>query len=426
MEAQVKVTEKEGWVRVLDIEVAAEEVNKTFAQVTDKYKQQAEIPGFRPGKAPVEMVAARYRQAIRQDALEQLLPNAYEHAVKENKLFPLGDPSIDNVVFEKGKPFTLTVEITIRPEVEIANYKGFKLKRQVWEITDEDVDRQIDRFREVKAEHIDVTRAVEKGDIVVCDLQKVHDKNNRVKETKFDDRVIDLVEERCAPELLQHLPGMKIGEGKDIEIVYPADHPEPNFAGNTVLYRTWVKSIREKKLPVVNDEFAASLGPYKDLNDLKEKVRADMELNVKQESDKDLREQVRKAAVEANNFEVPPTLVEEYLTSLTRRFQGMGGEIDEQKIREQFRPLAEEQFRWDFIMHEVAHKEKLDLSEAESAAIRKFVQDSNAQPNADKREPLSEEKLSTDILEQKVFDFLIENAETEDVPRVLSSKIIKP
>lgn len=426
MKTEVKITEKEGWVRALEIEVPAEDVDSTLAKTAEKYRSQAEIPGFRKGKAPMEMVLPRYRQAIRQDTLEEMLPGAYEQAVKDNKLFPLGEPSISDVVFEPQKPFTFTVEITVRPDVEIKDYKALKLKRQVYEVTDDDVDRQVERFREVKAELVNVTRPVAKGDVLVCDLQKIHDKLNLIKESKFEGQVVDLTEERCAPEFLKELPGMKIGEGKEVETIYPPDHPKPEFAGNTVLYRVWVKEIKQKNLPAVDDDFAKSLGPFENLADLKTKVRADIERNVKRESMRDLQEQVRKAAVEANRFEVPTALIEDYLVSVTQRFKGMGGEIDEEKIRLQFRPMAEEQFRWDFIMHEVADKESLKVDEVEVDAARKYIEHSQAQSDKGEKEEVDPDKLRTDMLEQKVFEFLIENAEIEDVPRVLTSRIIKP
>lgn len=426
METQVKITEKEGWVRVLDIEAPADVVDDALARATEKYRRQVEIPGFRAGKAPTEMVRARYRQAIRQEALEELLPGAYEHAVKQNNLFPLGEPSISNVVFEGNKPFTFTVEITVRPEVEIVNYQGLKLKRKVYEISDDDVNRSIERFREVKAEHINVTRPIEKGDVVVCDLQKIHDRFNRIKETRFEGRVIDLVEDRCAPEFIRHLPGMRIGEGKEIEIVYAADHPEPDFAGNAVLFRVWVKSIKQKKFPPVDDEFARNLGDFRDLKDLKEKVRADIEGNVEQESKKDLREQARKAVVEANKFEVPPVLVEDYLASMNEHFQTLGGRVNQEKIRRDFGPLAEEQFRWDYIMHEIAKKESLTVSTEELAAARKVIAEGRAQSDERQTDAVDDDRLRTRMLEQKVYDFLIQNAETEDVPRVLTSRIVKP
>ncbi len=427
MKAQVKITEKEGWVRALDIEVPAEEVDSTLARTAEKYRNQAEIPGFRPGKAPMEMVRARFGQSIRQDALEEMLPGAYEQAVKDHKLFPLGEPTISDVVFEPKKPFTFNVEITVRPDVEIKDYQGLKLKRQVYEVTDDDVNRQVEQFREVKAELVNVTRPVAKGDVLICDLQKIHDKLNRIKEDKFEGQVVDLTDERCAPEFIEELPGMKIGEGKEIETIYPPDHPKPEFADNTVLYRVWVKEIKQKNLPAVDDDFAKSLGPFENLADLKTKVRADIERNVKRESMRDLQEQARKAVVEANRFEVPAMLIEGYLESVTQRFKGMGGEnVDPDKIQAEFRPMAEEQFRWDFIMHEVADKENLKVDEVEVDAARKFIEHQQAQSDKGNMEKVDPDKLRTDMLEQKVFEFLIENAEIEDVLRVLTSRIIKP
>ena len=426
METQVKITEKDGWVRVLDIEVPVGVVEAAFEEVTAKYKAQAEVPGFRAGKAPIEMVRARFRQAIRQDTLEQLLPEAFEHAIRQNNLVPLGEPAISHVVFEQHKPFTFTAEITIRPTIEVTGYKGLTLKRQVWEVGDEDVNRTVNRFRDVKAELIEVTRPVREGDVVLCDLQKLHDKYNRVKASRFENQAVELVEDRCEPEFFKQLPGMKIGEGKEIEVTYAPDYPEADFAGNTLLFRVWVKAVHEKKLPLLDDDFARSLGDFRDLADLKEKVRADLERNARRESEKDLREQARKGVVEANRFEVPRTLLQEYLDSLVERFKGMSGKMNEERLREEFRPLAEEQFRWDFCLHEIARQEQMTISPEELAAGRKAIQESRRRADNTQEAEMDDDRLRTGLLEQKVLGVLVENAHTEDVPRVLSSRIIRP
>ena len=425
METQVNITEKDGWVRVLDIEVPVSVVEEAFEKVTQKYQNQVEVPGFRPGKAPLEMVRARYRQQIRQDTLEQLLPDAYEHAVRHNNnIVPLGEPSISNVVFDRHKPFTFTVEITIRPEVQVTGYTGLKLKRQVWEVSDDDVNRAVNRFREAKAEHIEVARPVQEGDVVLCDLQKLHDKYNRVRASRFENQVVELVDGRCAPEFFKHLPGMKIGEGKEVEVTYAPDYPEADLAGNTLLFRVWVKAVHEKKLPPLDDEFARNLGSFHDLNDLRNKVRADIERNVKLEANKDLGEQARKQIVEINQFEVPRSLLEDYLDTLVERFSRAGGQLDEAKIRADFRPLAEEQFRWDFCLHEIAKKENVDISDDELTAARKALQEDRRR--ADKTEEVDDDRLRSELLEHKVLSFMIDRAEIEDVPRVLSSRIIRP
>ncbi len=427
MQTHVNIEEKEGWIRKLDIEVPATEVDDVFAAVAQKYRANVEIPGFRKGKAPLEMVRARFGQAIKQDALEQLLPNAYDQAVKEHKLEPIGDPAISNVVFEQGKPFSCTVEITVRPEVEVNNYAGLKLTKTTFEVTDEDVDRSIDHFREVRADLVDVTRPVEAGDIVICDLQIIRERLNRIKQDKFEGQIVDLSEGRCAPEFLNQLPGMRIGEGKEIEVTYPPDQPRAEFAGNTILYRVWVKEIKQKNLPELTDEFAKDLGPFEDLADMRAKVRADIERNVNRESMKELHEQARKAVVKANAFEVPPTILDSYLESVERRFEALGSEnLDREKIRAEFRPMAEEQFRWDFILHEIAEKEKLTVTDEEVRALQQIIEEKQAQSDTEQKEDLDPVKLRSRMLEQKVLDTIVEKAEIEEKSRVLSSRIVQP
>ncbi len=427
MQTQVNIEEKESWVRKLDIEVPAEDVDNVFAEVSQKYRANVEIPGFRKGKAPLEMVRARFGQAIKQDALEQLLPSAYDQAVKEHNLVPIGDPSISDVVFEKSKPLSFTVEITVRPEVEVNNYQGLKLTKKTFEITDEDVNGAIEHFREVRADLVDVTRPLEEGDIAICDLQVIREKLNRIKEDKFEGQIVDLTDERCAPEFIRQMPGMRIGEGQEIEVTYPPDQPKPEFAGNTVLYRVWVKEIKQKNLPEVNDEFARDIGPFEDLADMKAKVRADIERNVNRESMKELQEQARQAVVEANKFEVPSTILDSYLDSVERHFEELGSEnLDRERIRMEFRPMAEEQFRWDFIMHEIAEKENLTVTNEEVRSLKQVIEENQAKSDTDKQEDLDPERLRTRMLEQKVLDLLIEKAEVEEVSRVLSSRIVQP
>ena len=290
---------------------------------------------------------------------------------------------------------------------------------KVYEITDRDVDMSIDSLRDNAATTVEVQRADQQDDVVVCDLQKISDKNNRVKQTKFENVTLELREDRGRPEFVKGIVGMVIGEGREIEVNYPPDERDPDLAGNTVLFRAWLKTVSEKKLPEANDEFAKSLGSFESLADLRKRIEKDLHRRAESTALKEMGNNIRKLIVEANAFEVPKGLLEEYFEGVTGRLKESNPEITPEMVRKQFEPSAVEQFRWDYTVFEIAQKEGLAVTDEEVTAVLKtWPEDSPDRP--------TENRIRESLMENKVVEFVVSVAEVTEVPRVLNPQIVTP
>ncbi len=419
MNVQATITAEKGWSRTFQVTVPAAEVDSTFDNFTERYRKEAKFPGFRPGKATATMAAARFATEIRQDVLEDIIPKAYEAALGQLGISAIGSPKLDKVKLERGSDMIFSIEVEIRPQVDITGYKGLKLQKHIYQITDNDVDPAIGELREMSSTFTEVTRPAQIGDVVVCDLQKIYDKRNQVKKNKFENVRLDLRDGRARPEFMKGVLGMTVGEGKEIEVQYPDDERDPDLRGNTVLFRTWLKSVSQRILPVVDDEFAKKLGTFTSLADLREKVAADLRRRADSAAIKDLARQVRQQIVEANPFDVPQGFLDEYLEGVTSRLQQADKTLTPEAIRNQFSPLAIEQFRWDYIVFEIARKEGIAVQDQEVTDIQATWPD-------DAKEKPSEEKIRETLLENKIYDFIVANAEVTEAAQVLNPKILIP
>jgi len=419
MDVKAEILKEEGWERTLSVTVPAAEVDKAMDAAVAKYAKKAELPGFRAGKAPKSLIKERFGGEIYQETLESLVPQAYGAAVDQLKLQPLSSPQLSEVKFAPGEDLEFHATVEIRPEVEVTGYKGLKLEKKVYEITDRDVDISINSLRDNAATTVEVQRAAQTNDVVVCDLQKISDKLNKVKQTKFENITLELREDRGRPEFVKGIVGMAIGEGKEIEVNYPPDERDPDLAGNTVLFRAWLKSVSEKKLPEANDEFAKSLGDFESIGDLRKRIEKDLHRRAESAALKEMGATVRKQIVDANAFDVPKGLLTEYLDGISERLKKSNPGITDDVVRQQFEPSAVEQFRWDYVVFEIAQKEGLEVTTEEVKAVL-----DTWPPDAPDRP--TEGRIRESLLENKVIEFVVAQAEVTEVPRVLNPQIVTP
>lgn len=422
MNLEATISKTEGWKRTISVTVSIEEIDAEIGKATHQYRQKAKFPGFRPGKVPVEMVNRQYGEQIRQDALESILPKAFDAALRKLALSPLGTPSVTSLKFEPGQPLTFEADFEIRPTVPVQFYKGLQLTKRVYDVTDADVDAALESVRDGAATTVEVRRPAREGDVVVVDMQKIYDKLNRVKQSEFKGMHVELHAERTRPELFENLVGKTVGEGKEVEIQYPADEGEGELAGNTVLYRIWLKQVLQKVLPLLDDELAKKVsgGKIETLEALKDTIRKDITYRADNAAQRDMRDQARRAAVAANPIEVPEGFMREHIAEVIERLQKRDPKLTPETIKAQFEPMAVEQFRWDYVVSEVAKKEGIDVADAEVEMVLK----SWPAQSQDKPDP---EKLHWNMLEMKVSDWLVANAQvTEEKFQPQASRIIKP
>jgi trigger factor len=416
--SNVTLHEGKGWKRTLEIEIPKETVDGEFETTYKKYQTLAKIPGFRKGKAPLHMVKLRYQDKISSEVLETLVPKAYEDAVKEAKLSPICLPVIKDIQFEEGAPLKFKAEFEIQPEVEAKDYLGLELVRRLKEISEKDIETSLNYLREDFAELHPVEREAKLQDSLIVDIAKTQDG----KEDKVENQQIFLDPHNMIKDFQQALVGAKTGELKEFEVDYKPDFHNKKLAGKKVKYRINVKEVKEKILPQVTDEFAKTVGEYKNLEELKSKIKEGLIQRDMKDADTELKTDLINQVIRRNPFEVPDTLFDYYLDSVIEDLKKRYQKVDEKKVREEYQDVALAQIRWDFLFHRIAEKENIQVTKEEmetwcennAKAMRVTVEEaikSLENPSFSKR-------IKEDLLEKKTIDFLLKSAKIKEEPYV--------
>ena len=408
---KVNVNKDEAWKRTLEIEVPPEKVEEEYKQVFKEYKSKAKIPGFRPGKASMEAVRSFFKGKADKDVIENLIPQAIEEAVKEANLIPITIPVVKDIKLEPGLPLKFKAEIEIRPEVEVKDYRGLAVTKKKFEVTEKDLEQTLAYLKNQNAQLRPVERKAKEGDFLLVDLEKLPSKE--VKGEKAQNQQVLLGKKNLLPEFYQAFLGVKIKDRKQIEVNYPAGYSDKSLAGKNVKYKVVIKEIKEKVFPEIDDLFAKSLG-FKDLLDMRIKIREDLEKQGEENSVKDMKNQLIHKVVEQNQFEVPESLIKSYLEGVEKEFKKNRQPVDEKEVNEKYREMGIFYIRWDFLFHKIVEKEKLEVT---SEDIKEWTHNFALAYNLTQekaKEYLSEEKriknLKETILEEKVLDLLLRNA----------------
>ena len=407
---KVSITEEKAWKRILEIEISKEKVDDEFDVLYEKYKTHSKIPGFRKGKAPTDLVKLRFKDAIEKEVVESMVPKAYEDAIKETNLSPISLPVVKDLQFKKGTPLKFKAEIDVKPEIEVKDYKGIELVKRIKQITEEDVNKSLNYVREDFAELHPVEREAKFHDHLIVNLVK-HEEG---KDENLENQQIFLDPHNMIKEFQEALISAKAGDEKEIEVNYRPDFHNKKLAGKNVKYTIKVKQIKEKVLPEANDDLAKMVGGYKDLTELKTKIGENLTKKTMQDSEKNLRNELINQVIKLNFFEVPETLLSFYLDSLIEDLKKKYRKVDEAKIREEYKETGAGHIRWDYLFHQIAEKEKIEVNQEEVEKwTNKLAKDYKMEEEKEKEllgTPQSIKRIRENILEDKVVNFLLKNA----------------
>ena len=412
---KVNLREGQAWTRFLEIELPAENVSSLFDSTFEDYRRKAKVPGFRPGKTPAGIIRQRYGPDVRQDVFEALVPKAYEKALVQMNLVPLNPPKLSDVQFEEGQPLKFKAEFEVRPVVTLNKYTGFRVEKRIPQIGEKEVDDSLNYLRDRLAEYHPVQRPAENGDMVIVDMLKKHDKFGRLKEDKLENVEINLGSKGLLEEFQRGILGMRIGEMKDISVKYPHDYYDTNLAGDQILYMIIVKEIKKKVLPELNDEFATKVSKSQNLEELREKMRDSLEHQAQDDATKQMRNEIIKRIIDSSPFDVPISLLDNYLDGIVEDYKKRGAAVDEQAIRSEYRSLGENLIKWNYLYYEIARKENIKIDpEDRKKWVANFARTYNM-TEEDARERLGRARKLDDIddsiLESKVLRFIIDNSE---------------
>ena len=418
----------------IKIEIDPAQIKSALDRVSAQYSKAATVPGFRPGHAPTSVVRARYKTEIRTEVLRELLPDAVNDAIHEHSLVALGEPNVelDNTsALERlgEEPLTLKVGVEVLPEIKLETYKGLEVSRRKRPITDEDVNKMIDSLRDASASLQPVEdRASQLGDTVTVNAVGKFVDEPEAEDIKVDDVEVVLGGQGVQQEFTDNLTGVNADDSRTFLVDYPADFTSQGLAGKKVEYTTEVTSVRQKELPELDGEWVKSLGgEFDSVDNFKAKVREDLESRATFESDHNLRDELIRKLLDAHQFEVPQSLVEQQtqtrLENVVRQMMSRGidprtQELNWESAREELKGQAEEDVRSSMLLDKIAETENIDVTDEEIDAEIESIASASRQTKEQVRAALTknggERSIAHRLRNRKALDLLVENANITD------------
>lgn len=307
----VKCEEVEKNLSKITFEVTAEEFEKAIDRAYNKNKGKFNIPGFRKGKAPKSIVIKNYTKAVfYDDALNDVLPMAYEEALKESGLDVVARPEFDVEEIKDGEPVVFTALVTTRPEVKLGKYKGIEVEKVDYTVTDEEVDKELEAARQRNARLISVDdRAVEKGDTAVIDFEGFVD-GVAFEGGKGENYDLEIGSNTFIPGFEDQLVGAKIDDLVDVNVTFPEDYHAEELKGKDALFKVKINEIKVRELPELDDDFASEVSEFDTLAEYKADVRAKLEEKAKEKAEGEIQNAVVEKAVENAEFDIPEAMIE--------------------------------------------------------------------------------------------------------------------
>ena len=378
---KVETERKPGSQVLLSVEVDADQVSKSIDQAYSRLAPRVRIAGFRPGKAPRPMIEREIGwPALRQEALDLLLPTAYNSALDEAGLDPIDVPRVEVQQFDRGQSMRFTATVSVKPEIALKEYKDIRVPRPRTEIGDVDVEEAIERLRGRFAELYAVERPVQAGDFLTVDTHILKSGAVLIGESQTDAQ-LEVDKERLIPGLADGLIGQAIGESRDIRLKLPQDYPKKDLAGSDVIFRVTVKSIKERRLPPLDDELARQVGRGQTLAELRQEVHDELQEAAHQADEQRFENDVLKALDERMEAEIPEALIDREVNRRVRelelRLQEQGVKMERyleytnnslDVMKAEQRPQAVQKVRLELALETVAEREGLAVSEAEIEA----------------------------------------------------------
>lgn len=427
MSLQVEKLEKN--MARLTIEVSAEELEKAIEGAYQKNKNKISVPGFRKGKVPRKMIENMYgKEIFYEDAANALIPDAYEEALKKCEEEIVSSPKIEVVTIEAGSPFVFTAEVALKPEVKLGKYKGVKVDKAEIEVTDDEVDAEINKEREANARTLTVdNRPVKDGDETVIDFEGFVD-GVAFEGGKSENYPLTIGSGAFIPGFEEKLIGAEIGKEVDVEVTFPEDYHAEDLKGKAAVFKCTVKEIKEKELPVLDDEFAAEVSEFETLAEYKEDVKK----KLTEKKEKDAKNAKEDAVIEAiitdSEMEIPEAMLEtqqrQMLDDFAQRIQMQGLSMEQymqftgltpQAMLEQIKPQALKRIQSRLVLEAVVAAENITASDEDYQKEAERMAEVY-QMEVDKvKEMLEEnasakEQLMKDLAITKAVEFVVENA----------------
>jgi trigger factor len=417
----IEIVEVSSCKRNLAAEVPAEELDREVNKLAREYARNAKIPGFRPGKVPLNIVKQRHGGDLLKEATQNIIERSYKDAISEHNLHPLAQPVIKDVESKPGSSLKFTVTFEVLPALEIRDYKATPVTLKSSTVSDENIDQAVENLLEQHAQYVPVDggEAHDGHQLSLTIDGQFEDGGKSIRE---DDVTIIVGHPQADVEFSNNLRGVRAGETRTFEIAYPADYHRQRFAGKKVSFTVTVKDIKEKLLAELNDEFAKDLGSD-NFEALRIKVRDDLITQARQNAEKEAREALLDSIVQRHSIEIPECLVQDELEGRARRlanslaYQGIDvnkTSIDWKKVLEEERPRAEQAVRRSLVLDAIARQEGIEATDEElESELQKLAEGTNKSAAALRAQFEKDERIQSfreHLRQNKALDFIYRNA----------------
>ncbi|MDZ7779183.1 MAG: trigger factor [Gemmatimonadota bacterium] len=406
---EITVDEEAGWKRRLNVTVPADFVREEEQKAARNLASRANLKGFRKGRVPARMIEGRFKGALRQEALDKLVGDAYREALAARELRPISEGEIENVRYEPESDLHFSVTFDVEPVVDLETLGGFVVERPVPTVTDEQVDEVLDRIREEAG----VWKPAEEGlpndkDTVSVHIVRLTEEGEETAEGR--DYEIRLGQGDAIPDIENAIRTLEPGAAGDFDVAFPEDFPDDARRGQSERVRITLTSRKEMEVPELDDDLARQVGEFETLDELRAKVREDLERDAEQQADSVVRGRLLDALLEANPVEIPTSMIDRYSDSMIGEHQEELGEEKLAEVRERLRPEAERVVKRIMVIERIAETQGLKASDDElDARVEEIATANDTEPAkvyAQLQKSGRLEALERELTERKVFDFL--------------------
>jgi len=358
--------------REIQVEVPAEEVTRETDTLIQKYQKLARLPGFRRGHVPASIIRQRFGEEIKSEVVDALVPRYFRRETDKQGLIPVSQPRVTDLHIHEGEPLRFKASFDVLPEIKVEGYKELRADKPEISVKDEDV------LKSLQEQHATFTSvegsALGEGDFAQVSLDG-NPKGGEGKPVHMDDILVEIGGKNTLPEFTENLRGASAGDERTFDVSYPQDFSDQRLAGKALTYTVKVHTIKQKNLPELNEEFAKQLGDFKDLPEVKQKIREGMESDRKHEAERQAKDKLVAELIRRNDFEVPEGLVDRQIDLRLERglralaAQGMKAEdmkkMDLNRLRGGQREQAVQEVKASLLLEKVAQEENIQVSDAE-------------------------------------------------------------
>ena len=424
MSVKVEKTENTNEVK-LSFEIEAEKFDEAMKKVYLKTAKYFNVPGFRKGKAPMQMVEKQYGASIfYEDTFNELVPEIYDEAIKANNVEAVSRPQIDIQQMEKGKKLIFTAIVQVIPEVKLGKYKGIELNKIEYNVSDEDIEHELGHMQEKNSRIVTIEdRPVEPKDITVIDFEGFVD-GKAFDGGKAEKHELEIGSNTFIPGFEDQIIGMKIEEEKDINVKFPEEYFSKDLAGKDATFKVKLHEIKKKEMPEINDELAKDISEFDTIEELKNSIKEKQEEQNKTKAKYETEDEVIKAVCEEAKVEIPSGMIESetdhMVQDINTRLSYQGMNIDQylkmmnktmEEFRSEYKEQAETAVKSRLVLEAVGKEAGIEVKEEEiSAKIKEMAENYGRKEEEVKDNPELVKYVGDSLKTEKTIDFLVENA----------------